>query len=449
MNSTVQNLIEKYHDLLNSKHLDSTVSGLKKATEQFGLTVAGRAVCNVLRPLFIDKNTYKQIWTASNVVMQSFRILADRLMIDKNLRKKLNLTPAAEEAIQIDTGFGAADVSARLDGFWGPEDTFYFVEYNADSPGGIGFGDVLAEVFLSLPIMKEISRSVLVQSIPVRQRTFEALMHAYLKWGGKNLPSIAIVDWKAAPTYNEFLIMQEQFQRNGCSVIIADPSELELRKGVLYACGTGVQLVYKRVVANELIEKCGLNHPLIEATRTRAVCMANGFAVQMLFNKMLFAFLSDPAYELVRDESRSVIDQHIPWTRTVQECKTSYQNREIDLLSYIAEHRERFVMKPVSEYGGKGVVLGWECSQEEWSSTIGSAMTSSYVVQERVPVSKELYPSCIDGKLSMDFRYFDLDPYVWEGSNPEGCGVRLSRAALLNVSAGGGSATPMLIVGKS
>ncbi|HEY7159971.1 MAG TPA: hypothetical protein VH815_01875 [Acidobacteriota bacterium] len=449
MNSTVQNLIENYHDLLTDKHLDSTVSGLSEATKQFALTVAGRPVCNVLRPLFLTKDSYKKIWNASHIVMQSFRVLAGRLMTDENLRKKLNLTPEAEEVIQIDTGFGAADVSSRLDGFWGPEDTFYFVEYNADSPGGIGFGDVLAEVFLSLPIMKEISRSVLVQSIPVRQRTFEALMNAYLNWGGKNLPAIAIVDWKEAVTYNEFLIMQDQFQRNGCSVIIADPSELELRNGTLYAAGQAVQLVYKRVVSNELIERCGLQHPLIEAVRTRAVCMANGFAVQMLFNKMLFAFLSDPAYGIVSAASRPLIDQHIPWTRTVQECKTIYEKSEVDLLPFISEQREKFVLKPVSEYGGKGVVLGWECSNEEWNLTLQSALSSSYVVQERVPISRELYPAYVNGRLTIDFRYFDLDPYVWEGMNPEGCGVRLSRAALLNVSAGGGSATPMLIVGQS
>lgn len=441
----MNNIVQKYHQLLTQKHLDSTVSGLNEATQRFALTVAGRPVCTVLRPLFLDQATYKKICTASNVVMQSFRVLADRLMIDSNLRRKLNFTPEAEEAIQIDTGFGSPDVSGRLDGFLGPEGTFYFVEYNADSPGGIGFGDVLSEVFLQLPIMKEISQSFSVQAIPVRQRTFEALMNAYHKWGGKDLPSIAIVDWKSAATYNEFIIMQEQFQQNGCSVVIADPSELELRNGILYASAQPVQLVYKRVVANELIERCGLNHPLIEAVRTRAVCMANGFAVQMLFNKMLFAFLSDPSYEIVSAELRPLIDQHIPWTRTVQECKTVHQNQETDLIPYIAKHREKFVLKPVSEYGGKGVVLGWECNQEEWNATLQSAMTSSYVVQERVPVSKELYPSYIDGKLSLDFRYFDLDPYIWEGINPEGCGVRLSRAALLNVSAGGGSATPMLI----
>jgi uncharacterized circularly permuted ATP-grasp superfamily protein len=438
------NIVEKYHQLLADKHLDSTVSGLKEATEKFALTVAGRPVCNVLRPLFLDAETYKKIRTASGIFMQSFRVLADKLMIDKSLRSKLNLPPEAEAAIQIDTGFGAADVSARLDGFLGPEGTFYFVEYNADSPGGIGFGDVLSEVFLSLPIMKEISKSFHIEAVPVRQRTFQALMNVYQAWGGKDFPAIAIVDWKSTATSNEFLIMQEQFQRNGCSVIIVDPAELELRNGTLYAAGQSVQLVYKRVVANELIERCGLNHPLIEAVRTRAVCMANGFAVQMLFNKMLFAFLSDPQYGF----ASSQLDQHVPWTRVVQESKTTHAKRNVDLIPYIAEHREKFVLKPVSEYGGKGVVLGWECSQEEWNSTMQAATTTSYVVQERVPISKELYPSIVDGSLSIDYRYFDLDPYIWEGINSEGCGVRLSRAALLNVSAGGGSATPMLIVSQ-
>jgi uncharacterized circularly permuted ATP-grasp superfamily protein len=438
------NIVEKYHELLAAKYLDSTVSGLNEASQRFALTVAGRPVCNVLRPLFLDLETYKKIRIASNQFTRSFRVLADRLMIDRNLRARLNLSPEAEAAIQIDSGFGAPDVSARLDGFLGPEGTFYFVEYNADSPGGIGFGDVLSEVFLSLPIMNEVSKSFRVEAIPVRQRTFEALMNAYRNWGGKNLPAIAIVDWKSAATYNEFIIMQEQFQRNGCSAIIADPSELELRNGTLYAAGQPVQLVYKRVVANELIEKCGLNHPLIEAVRTRAVCMANGFAVQMLFNKMLFAFLSDPQYGIASPQ----LDQHLPWTRIVQESKTTHGKCEVDLIPYVAEHREKFVLKPVSEYGGKGVVLGWECSEADWNSALQAAVTSSYVVQERVPISKELYPSFVDGRLSMDDRYFDLDPYIWEGINPEGCGVRLSRAALLNVSAGGGSATPMLIVSQ-
>jgi uncharacterized circularly permuted ATP-grasp superfamily protein len=445
--SVIGEAIEYYHELL-SKHVASTVTGLNQATEKLRLTVVGRPVCNVLRPLFLDKQTYEMVRNASSTVMQAFRKLSDRLYRDAALRAQLQLIPETEEALKIDTGYGAADVSARLDGFLGSDGSFHFVEYNADSPGGIGFGDALADAFLSFPILKEFSKTFHVETIPVRQRTLEALMSAYQRWGGKGKPSIAIVDWHNSPTFNEFLLMQEHFNRNGYSSVIADPGDLEFRNGTLYAASQPVQFVYKRVVVGELFQKFGLNHPLIEAVKARAVCMANGLAVQMLFNKMLFAFLSDPAYEVVEPKTRATIDRHIPWTRIVREGRTTHFGKDADLLSYISEHRERFVLKPVSEYGGKGVVLGWECTSEQWANTIQAALKSSYVVQERVPVGIEIYPSYIDGSISMDERFFDLDPYVWNGIDVDGCGVRLSRAALLNVSAGGGSATPMMIVSR-
>jgi uncharacterized circularly permuted ATP-grasp superfamily protein len=380
--------------------------------------------------------------------MQEFRKLSERLYVDANLRAKLHLTPDTEAALQIETGYGAADVSARLDGFLGPQGSFNFVEYNADSPGGIGFGDVLADVFLSLPILKEFSKKFGIEAIPVRQLTIDVMISAYQRWGGKEKPTIAIVDWRTASTRNEFALMKEQFERSGYAALICDPEDLELRHGKLYASGQVVQFVYKRVVAGELLQKYGMNHPLIDAVKTRAVCMANGLAVSTLFNKMLFAFLSDPEYQIVDEENRKAIDQHIPWTRVVSDSKTKHSGVTVELLPYITEHRERFVLKPTSEYGGKGVVLGWECTEEDWKNTLRMALTVPYVVQERIPLGKEFYPSIIDGKLSIDERYFDLDPYVWNGIEVEGCGVRLSRAALLNVSAGGGSATPMLIISE-
>jgi uncharacterized circularly permuted ATP-grasp superfamily protein len=160
--------------------------------------------------------------------------------------------------------------------------------------------------------------------------------------------------------------------------------------------------------------------------------------------------LSDPenTTNLLEDEIISAIAIHIPWTRRVREIKTQYKGREIDLIPFISSNQSLLVLKPGGDYGGKGVVLGWEATKEEWSNALKNALSSSYVVQERVNVGSEVYPSLIDGQLDFQERFFDLDPYVWNGEQIEGCGVRLSRAALLNVSAGGGSATPMLILGE-
>jgi hypothetical protein len=202
---------------------------------------------------------------------------------DPQLRKELLLSAAEEEIIHVPTGYGSPDVSARLDGFLSSTHEFHFVEYNADSPGGIGFGDALTEVFLGMPIMHEFSSRYRVKTIPVRDRVLENLLEAFRRWGGQNRPNIAIIDWKNASTYNEFLLMKEHFERKGLSVEIADPDEVEFVNGKLKIRDFRVDLVYKRVLVGELLQKYGMKHAIVRAAQEQAACVIKGFGVQMLF----------------------------------------------------------------------------------------------------------------------------------------------------------------------
>jgi hypothetical protein len=441
----IPEVIRYYNELLSEKHLESTLEMLESAQAQ--LTVGGRPVCNVLRPFFIDSDVYSQIKITSTLLMRGIATLCRHLIEQPELRKRMDLSPAEEAIIHVNTGFGLPDVSARLDGFLSADKQFSFVEYNADSPGGIGYGDVLGERFAATPLMQEFSRRYPFQMMPVRTFVFESLLHAYHRWGGKGLPAIAIIDWKESPTYAEFLLFQEFFETHGCRVKIGDPRELEYKNGRLSLGDFNIDLVYKRLVVGEMLERIGVENPLVQAARDRAVCVANGFGVQLAFRKNLFALLSDPDHShLFEEDVLRVIHDHLPWTRRVQEGETSYRGKGVDLISFISRNRESLVLKPGGDYGGKGVVLGWETTREQWESTLDHALSNSYVVQERVPVGSELYPSLDQGKLIFSQRFFDLDPYVWNGERVEGCGVRLSRVPLLNVSAGGGSAAPMFIL---
>ena len=60
----------------------------------------------------------------------------------------------------------------------------------------------------------------------------------------------------------------------------------------------------------------------------------------------------------------------------------------------------------------------------------------------------EPYPSFVDGKVHVVDRMVDTAPYAAYGSYVDGCLSRLSTAALLNVTAGGGSQTPTFVVEK-
>jgi hypothetical protein len=437
--------IQYYNDLLSRKHLQSTVDILNSAKQE--LVVGNRPVCNVLRPYFLDSTTYSQITRASTLVMRGIATLCRHLMEQPMLRKDMDLSPAEEAIIHVNTGFGLPDVSARLDGFLSTANHFSFLEYNADSPGGIGYGDALGELFTATPLMQEFSARYPFHTIPVKSFVFEALLNAYHRWGGKGLPSIAIIDWQGSPTYPEFLLFQELFEKHGCRVKIGDPRELDYKEGRLCLGDFKIDLVYKRLVVGEMLERIGTENALVQATRDRAVCVANGFGVQLAFRKNLFALLTDPIHsKLFEQDVLRAIQQHVPWTRRVQEGNTTYRGRTLDLISYIVGNRESLVLKPGGDYGGKGVILGWDVTQPEWESALSRALQNAYVVQERVAVGSEEYPSIIDGKLIFSDRFFDLDPYVWNGERIEGCGVRLSSVPLLNVSAGGGSAAPLFIL---
>jgi hypothetical protein len=67
-------------------------------------------------------------------------------------------------------------------------------------------------------------------------------------------------------------------------------------------------------------------------------------------------------------------------------------------------------------------------------------------VQERVKLPSEPYPSLVDGQVRIFDRMLDTNPFVFYGAYVDGCLTRLSTVALLNVTAGGGSSAPTMLV---
>src|ERR1043165_932793 len=190
-----------------------------------------------------------------------------------------------------------------------------------------------------------------------------------------------------------------------------------------------------------------MDHPVVRAVRTGAVCMANPFRCKILHQKASLAVLSDERNAgLFGAGERAVIAEHVPWTRVVEERKTVFEGATIDLVPWIERHRERLVLKPNDEYGGAGIVLGWEVDGAAWSSALRTALEQPYIVQERIGLPSESYPSVADGALVFADRIVDTAPFVFAGAYVEGCLTRVSTATLVNVTAGGGSTVPTFVV---
>ena len=278
------------------------------------------------------------------------------------------------------------------------------------------------------------------------------LLEKFREWGRASEPRVAIVDWKGLPTQAEFVMFAKLFEANGIPTVICSPDELTYRDKTLSANGQPVNVVYKRVLTSEFLDRYGqataLDHPFAQAYRDGAICMVNSFKAKPLHKKMIFGLLSDPSIMSaagIDAATQSELAKHIPWTRRVLPSRTTYQNQDVELLKFIRDYQDRLLLKPNDEYGGKGITIGWETSPEEWSQAIEAALESPFVVQERVHIAYEDYPSYVDGKLHIGRRLVDTDPYLFN-TQVQGALTRLSTVTLLNVTAGGGSTVPTMLI---
>lgn len=449
----LQEALDRYHDLLDDQMAADTAGKLATDLRARQLYFGERPLCTVIRPHFYLPEQYNHLKTETETLLGAFSTAQQACQRDYQFRSQLNLEFYEEMLFNLDIGYSAPWTTSRLDAFYTLDDFgLRFVEYNAETPAGMAYEDQLAEAFLELEVMKRFAETYTIRTFKLRTGLLGALLEAYRQYSGLDnpgLPNVGIIDWGDVPTLTEHKLCAEYFESRGVKTILADPRALEYRGGKLWAGDFRIDLIYKRVLCSELVHRMGLDNAVVRAVKDRNVCMSNAFSAKLMAKKASFALLSDEAnaHLFTEDELHS-IEAHIPWTRIVKERKTVIHEQEIDLLPYIAENREHLVLKPNDEYGGKGVVIGWETSPQDWWNTLQTALTTPYVVQERVRIAYEDYPSMIDGQLNISQRLVDSDPFVFQGKTVNGCLTRLSTVTLLNVTAGGGSVVPTFVVRK-
>ncbi len=441
--------IDHYHSLLTADLAADCREQLERQQERRGLDFGQRPLCTVLRPRFLVPGQYRFCQERAALVLGAFRKVHARALTDGGFRGLFALEEWEDRLFTADPLSAEPSPTARLDAFFvSAEHGLRFTEYNAETPAGAGYNDVLTEVFDGLPVMRRFLRTYQLRPLPVRGHTMHALLGAFEQRRQNGaLPRIAILDWHDVPTRSEFLIFERYFAGQGLPVVLADPREVEYRHGRLMAGDFHVTLIYKRVLISELVQRCGPENAVVRAVRDGAAVMVNSFACKLLHKKASLAVLSDEHNaSMFTDAELAAIEAHIPWSRVVEDRHTVLDGEEVDLLAYVAEHREQFVLKPNDAYGGEGIVLGWETDADAWQEALRNAVRSPHIVQRRITIPTAPYPSLVDGRVIFADRMLDTAPFVFWGRYVDGCLTRLSTASLLNVTAGGGSSVPTYLV---
>jgi hypothetical protein len=447
------NLITAWHRLLRSDHelTPEYCASFANAMRARKLTFGDRVHCHVLRPFFLSASDEHRIRKASETIAAVGERVAAAAVENREIRTALGVTAAEERLIRIDPGYQTASTASRLDAFLLPG-SLHFAEYNAESPAGPAYTQRLCELFDGIEPMQRFRRHHTISFHQTIPPLLEALLDSYREWGGhERSPTIAIVDWREVPTWTEFELLRDAFVQSGIPTVVADPRELAYEGNVLRAGDRQVDLVYRRVLINDILARPDECEALVQAYEERAVCVANTFRCKLPHKKAFFAVLTDPAYaELLTEAEHAVVRAHVPWTRVVADTATERDGQRAGLLDIARRERDRLVLKPNDEYGGKDVTLGWETAEGQWDVALEAALKDApgtWVIQERIPVRREVFPLFDEsGRVTMTDMLVDLAPYLFRGKMG-GYLTRLSTTGLANVTSGGGQVPAFVVEG--
>ena len=444
--------VSRYHELLRDESLaESSRVMLDEGLEKAKLIFGGRRLSPYLRPHFVTEDDFARITTVCETVWSAIQKVKDAAIADDSIIQDLGITETERDLISIDPGYREVSPTARLDSFL-TDSAYSFVELNGESPAGIAYVDAAYDIFSALPVMKRFSESYHVRPLYGSRFMLDVLLDSYEEFLGRkpdSVPQIAIVDLKGMPTQKEFELFKEFFEGQGYPTVICSPDELAFDNGRLRTGDFAIDIVYKRLLVNEYLPIISQYPALLDAYRAGAICMVNSFRSKIIHKKALFAVLTDRRRaHLFTDAEREAIKKHVPWTRLVRDEKTDHFGEEVDLLEFINNNRHKLVLKPNDDYGGHGITIGWNADEIGWEEALrGARATGDYLVQERVPTAREMFPALKDdGTVEFAEQLVDLDPLLFNGK-VRSAFTRLSFTELANVSSGGGM-VPTFIIDK-
>lgn len=443
-------LIAEYHASLagDQSLTPEFFARLKAMMRARRLLYGAREIGVALRPHLLSRTQFGILARASEVLAGAFEKIASALLSEPSRMETVGLTEREIKLALVEPKHSASTVTSRLDAFVHGHDV-KFVEYNAENPSSLTDQSGLNEILLEIDAMRDVSRRYQLRQFSPEKHLLNALLKTFRDWGGAGTPHIAILDWNGLPTAHEFVLLEEFLASQGIQALICAPEELDYENGRLRCGSFPIDLVYKRVIVNELLAACDDSHPLIRAYRAGDVCLVNSFRCKMVHKKAAFELLTDEANSSwFTAREKEVIQRTVPWTRRLIPRKTRHGAREVDLIEHVRKHRAQFVLKPNDDYGGRGLEFGDRLTSSEWDTALSEALTSDYVVQEKVELRTEVFPIFSESGWALQPMYVDTNPFLFEG-RVEGAMVRLSDSPVVNVTSGGGETGFFVIEGEA
>jgi len=450
MENIIKEVNKSFREILNQHDTPESPASevLNEINRKFvavGCTIGKDPIPTTLKPYFISAEKERYVAWVTNTIMGALEKLCILYYTQPETRPIFELNEAEKYLCEIDRGWRRLIWITRNDAFM-DDDYYKMIEINCDSPGGPMYSDVQTVLLEETPILKELYKKYDIRKSVFVPQVLDCLITAYRGWGGsKEKPCIGIVGGRNSATVPEFLKIVDWFREKGYDSEFSDPRDLEYNGKDVLANGKRIDIAYRRGWIKDWTDYMDDIKPLVQGYREGNICVVNPPHSVLGANKSLLGVLQreDVQRQLFNKDEIKVIKENLPWTRLLLEGKTDYEGKEVDIFEFVRNNKNKLIIKPFDQYGGKDVIIGPDATESQWDEWLQKATNIKYVVQEYVKIPDEEMP-VVEPEYEWVHKKINVNFFAYNGLFAGGM-VRTSDESIINISKGGGL-TPVLVV---
>ncbi|WP_353095343.1 hypothetical protein [Tissierella praeacuta] len=369
---------DEYISLIKSNP-EKYLADYKIAIEKVANSTAiykGKPVPFLYHPMFYTEEDVENFNKIGDILISITNKVTQKYLDSKEFRKKFEYSPLLEELILIDNGYDINVPIGRFDLFYKDYNNFKFCELNTDGSSAMNEDNTIGNILLETEGLQDFGKKYKLFLFELIDKWVEDCISIFKKWNSKiEKPNVAIVDFTESGTSKEFEVFKNTFIKKGYNAIIADPRDLKYRDGHLYFEDYKIDLVYRRIVTFELIEKANEIPEFIEAYKNNAFCSIGSIRSQIVHNKIIFKILHDEdTLGFLSEDERKFIKNHIPITGLFKGNRKIYDR--------VLNNKDRYIMKPLDLNASRGVYAGRDLTQDEWKKRLDESWDKDYLYQE-------------------------------------------------------------------
>jgi hypothetical protein len=304
----------------------------------------------------------------------------------QGIRKLFDFDDRLDALIRLPHYYETTVPMGRFDIFYyGPGD-FQFCELNADGASAMNEDHELSQILLETKLTRHFKSNYSFERYELFHSWVAEVKTLYADFLDKSpfqnethKPTVAILDFIDKGSSIEFEVFKEAFLQEGMDCIIVDPRDLICVDGTLFYGKIKVDIVYRRLVTKDLMDRYDEIPQFIDGLKAGKTCVIGPIKTQIIHTKRFFEVLYEPELrQYLNEDEIAFIDKHVPYTRPL---------KRDDAFDTYLTHRDDYIIKPIDYYASKGVCAGKDYDDASWKALLEEKALEAFIIQRYCPVA--------------------------------------------------------------